>query len=200
MTFVCASCRMHKIMGFAPLEDPCPQCVKVNEVLKDMPPYELTPLPPPKPRPPPTWHPDFIGPVQPPPPRKMRWEAPRIWWPMREERERDDRPYRADNPLYFSYEGRGDPQLGFELFNDRSYSPEYRTQMREQVSIEYDLMPEVDVLYDQYERGRRYVQVTAAMRRTIRMLYRTKNFSQLELATMFNISQPYVSSLLRSKY
>jgi hypothetical protein len=40
----------------------------------------------------------------------------------------------------------GDPQLGFECFNDFTYSPELRARLREQVNLEIYLMPEIDLI------------------------------------------------------
>ena len=46
------------------------------------------------------------------------------------------------------YEGTGDPQLSFECFTDFTYSPELRTKLREQVNVEFSLMPDLDDIDD----------------------------------------------------
>ena len=134
MTFVCAQCRYRVLAGFEPWEN-CIVCSKVRTVLKDVPPYV----------------PDY----------RLLWRTPKVRElppPSLQPAVGEERPYsKSPGNSYvgdqytfgrqeWEYEGEGDPQLAFECFNDFTYSPEYRTQMREQLNIEFDLMPEDDMI------------------------------------------------------
>jgi hypothetical protein len=78
-------------------------------------------------------------------PRKPEWTKPHVYWPMRE-REPDWYAYLGvEEAKRMDHHG-GDPQLGFECFNDFTYSPELRSKLREQVNLEIDLMPEMDLI------------------------------------------------------
>jgi hypothetical protein len=77
-------------------------------------------------------------------PRKPEWTKPHVWWPMRE-RDFEYKYLGIDEAKRMDHHG-GDPQLGFECFNDFTYSPELRTKLREQINLEIDLMPEIDLV------------------------------------------------------
>ena len=126
MTFVCAQCRYRVALGY-PAWDDCPTCSKVRTVLKDVPPYvpDYRLL----------WFKPIVKELPPPPPQPAVGEGTLY----------SKSPAYGDRHILgqqeWEYEGEGDPQLAFECFNDFTYSPEYRTQMREQLNIEFDLMP-----------------------------------------------------------
>ena len=131
LTFVCARCRYRVLCGLEPWAD-CPVCSSVGLELDALPPYEPPDEPPPyQPR----WHKPYVHEV---PPSRYTWRKPQVWWPMREQ------PYNFLGVDEAKREGRGDTRLGFECFNDSTYSPELRTQMREQLNIAFDLMPDDD--------------------------------------------------------
>ena len=134
MTFVCARCRYRVALGYGPWDD-CPVCASVGYVFDKLPPYV------------PDYRPKWRTPVifeyhEKVYPYKHTWSKPRVWWPMRERLDQGYWPILGEPQ--WNYEGSGDPQLSFECFSDFTYSPELRTQMREQVSVAISLMPEMD--------------------------------------------------------
>ena len=143
MTFVCAKCRYRVALGYGPWDD-CAVCNKVQTVLKDAPPYV------------PDYRPMWRTPVV----REFGWaenlveedEAKlrqKIAAEHRKAYEELDKWWKHLHSVRLGdYEGTGDPQLSFECFNDFTYSPELRTKLREQVNVEFSLMPDLDDIDD----------------------------------------------------
>ena len=134
MTFYCAQCRYRGTFGFPPWEN-CLTCAKVNAVLADAPPYQPPDEPPPYVPPEPTLWPRYA-------PRKPAWSKPRIWYPMREREREPGRDW--NNPQEYGYEGRGDPELPYELFNDMDIPREARAKMKAQYEVAILNMPDDD--------------------------------------------------------
>ena len=131
MTFVCARCRYRVLCGFEPWAD-CPVCATVGVVFDKLPPYK------PPDEPPPYTPQNIPHRVRVREPWKPAWKKPQVYWPMR-----DKRVAPTLTQPQWEYEGKGDPMLlDFECFNDSTYSPEYRTKLRDQVALEIFSMPD----------------------------------------------------------
>jgi hypothetical protein len=137
MTFVCARCRYRVLAGLAPWED-CPVCASVGYVFDKLPPYV----------------PDYRKAWRTPRiveyhekvyPYKLTWTKPQVWWPMRERWEENRSSLFGIEEFRRMGEYPSEAhKLDYECFNDYTYSPELRAQMREQVALEIDSMPDDD--------------------------------------------------------